>query len=357
MKKIMVVTGSLGAGGIEKVTSLIADHFIAKGYEVSICCLLQTQENTFSPPRKDVRVFYFNASKGLDRPKILISGDWIKFLKETFEEEKPDCVLAMTLKIGALCSIARKNKPIRLSFRETSDPFSKVRNRPLDRLLCLICRKIDGIIFQTEWERKCYPKYMQRKGKVIPNPISVDAMWDKNAIEKTIVSLGRLTNIQKRHDILIQAFALFIKDNPGYELKIYGNGEDKEEDEKLIKSLGIEPFVKIIDAKKNIHSLISNVSMFVITSDFEGLSNALAEAMIMGIPCISSDWPGSEDVITHNVNGYVYKRQNVAELASYMNNLANDDEKKVEFSVRAQSLQRHFDPKIVMEDYSKIIEG
>ena len=138
---------------------------------------------------------------------------------------------------------------------------------------------------------------------------------------------------------------------------LFRNDEDKEEDEKLIMSLGIEPFVKIIDAKKNIHSLISKVSMFVITSDFEGLSNALAEAMLMGIPCISSDWPGSEDVITHNVNGYVYKRQNVAELASYMNKLANDDEKKVEFSVRAQRLQRHFDPKIVMEAYSKIIEG
>lgn len=357
MKKIVVVTGSLGAGGIEKVTSRIADHYIGKGYEVSICCLLQMEEKAFVPLRKEVKVFYFNSAKGLERPKIFISGEWIKFLKKVFEEQKPDYVLAMTLKIGALCSIARRNMPIRLSFRETSDPHSKVRNRTFDRLLCLVCRKIDGIIFQTRWEKQCYPKYMQKKGKVIPNPVSVDVTWGKNSIEKRIVSLGRLTNIQKRHDILIQAFGLFLKNNPGYELLIYGNGEDKKEDEKLIQSLGIESFVKIIDAKQNIHSLITNVSMFVITSDFEGLSNSLVEAMLMGIPCISSDWPGSEDVITHNVNGYIYTRQNISELAFYMDKLANDDEKKGEFSIRAQSLKNHYDPKIVMKEYSKIIEG
>ena len=111
------------------------------------------------------------------------------------------------------------------------------------------------------------------------------------------------------------------------------------------------------EQKKNIHSRINTANMFIMTSDFEGLSNALAEAMVMGVPCISSDWPGCSEVINHNVNGYIYTRQNVEELAEYMNELANNTEKRLSFSREARKLETHFDPEIVINEYAKIIEG
>jgi len=286
-----------------------------------------------------------------------MTNGWVKFLNKVFQEKKPDCVLAMTLKIGALCVLARKQMKIRISFRETCDPKSKVRNVPFDRMLCLICRKIDGVIFQTEWEKSCYPSFMQAKGRVIPNPVSVDVLWEYNPSNKTIVTMGRLENIQKRHDILIEAFSVFCKSNPGYKLLIFGNGPDKEMLNGIIKKHDLDNSVTVVSAQKNVHSLIRDASMFVMTSDFEGLSNALAEAMLMGIPCISSNWPGCEDVIDNNVNGYIYNRQDVKELASYMNELANDVEKKQSFSLEAQKLKEHFDPDKVIEQYARIIEG
>lgn len=357
MKKVMIATGSLGAGGIEKVTARIADYYIGRGYEVSICCLLETEEKAFVTLREGVKVFYFDLSSKAETPKILLSGDWIKFLRKTFEEQKPDCVLAMTLKIGALCSVARGNMPIRLAFRETSDPYSKVRNRLFDRVLCILCRNIDGIIFQTEWERSCYPEFMQKKGRVIPNPVSVDVQWEYDPDEKTIVTMGRLENIQKRHDVLIEAFSLFRQKNPGYKLVIYGNGPDKSEDEAQIRKLGLEDAVTLAGAKKNVNALIARASMFVMTSDFEGLSNALVEAMLMGIPCISSDWPGCAEIVRHGVNGYLYNRQNVQELAAYMDELANHADKRLAFSAEARKLSARYDPCAVLKEYAGIIEG
>ena len=357
MKNVCIVTGSLGAGGIEKVTSRIANYYIEKGYKVTLCCLFEGEDNIFVPLDDRIEVLFFKGIKESAKHKVLMTGEWIKFLNRTFQERHPDCVLAMTLKIGALCVLARKNMNIRISFRETCDPRTNVRNATFDKLLCILCRKIDGIIFQTEWEKSCYPKYMQKKGLVIPNPVSVDTFWKYNPENKTIVTMGRIENIQKRHDVLIEAFYVFHKKNPDYHLVIYGNGPDRIDIENRIKRFGLEEFVTIAGTKKNVHSLISEASMFVMTSDFEGLSNALAEAMLMGIPCISSDWPGCSEVITHNLNGYIYTRQNTNELAAYMDDLANNIEKKLSFSSEAKKLSNHFEPDVIIKEYAKIIEG
>lgn len=357
MKNIFIVTGSLGAGGIEKVTSRIANYYVDKGYEVTICCLFKGEDKIFVPLNEKINVMFFQGIKETAKHKILMTGEWIKFLNKAFREKKPDYVLAMTLKIGALCLLARRKMDIRVSFRETCDPRSKVRSVFFDRVLCLICKNTNGIIFQTEWEKSCYPKYMQSKGRVIPNPVSVDVFWNYNPDNKTIVTMGRIENIQKRHDVLIEAFNIFYRKNPEYNLVIYGNGPDREEVEKAINKYGLENVVTIAGAKKNVHELISDASMFVMTSDFEGLSNALAEALLMGIPCISSDWPGCKEVINHNVDGFIYTRQNIDELANYMHELANDEDRRLAFSAEAKKLESHFDPDIIIREYAKIIEG
>lgn len=357
MKNIIIVTGSLGAGGIEKVTSRIANYYIERGYKVTICCLLEGEEKVFVQLNDKIEILFFNKIKDNSKLKILMTFKWIKYLRGIFKEKKPDCVLAMTLKIGALCVLARKKTKIRVSFRETCDPKSNVRNVCLDRILCFICRKIDGIIFQTEWEKSCYPAFMQKKGKVIPNPVSVDVSWDNCPDNKVIVTMGRLENIQKRHDVLIEAFHLFVKNNPGYKLIIYGDGPDRIKEENYIKKYNLESNVILAGAKKNVHELISRASMFIMTSDFEGLSNALVEALLIGLPCISSNWHGCDEIITHNVNGFIYERQNVDELVTYMNEIANNMEKRIMFSNEAKKLKEHFDPSNIIREYANIIEG
>lgn len=357
MEKLIIVTGALDTGGVETVTARIANYYIAKGYDVGVVCLLGKEDEVFVPIDKKAKLFFFKEKHGKDRSKLFLATEWVPYLKGIFKAEKPDFVLAMTLKIGALCSLARKGMNIRLSFREINDPKSVARNRAFDRMLMLLCRRIDGVIFQTEWERSCYPRRIQRKGRVIPNPVSVDIFWKGNPSSKRIVTMGRLDNAQKRHDVLLKAFALFLKKNPGYSLTIYGTGPDKKKEEKLIEELNLEDSVLLAGAQRNVHELITDATMFVMTSEYEGLSNALAEAMLMGMPCISSDWPGCSEIIEHGKNGFLYKRQNIEELAEMMNRLANDEKLRDEFSANAKKLKDHFDPDVVLHQYAELIEG
>lgn len=356
MKSLVIVTGSLGSGGIEKVTSLIANFYAKKGYKVSICCLLQSNSNVFVDLDKSIEIYFFRPRKP-NKKKIFRVIEWINFLRKIFKTIEPNYILAMTLKIGALCSVARDKKKSRLVFRETSDPKSIARNRFFDFLLCFMCININGVIFQTNWEKSCYPKFIQKKGRVIPNPISVAFSSKQIPKEKVIVASGRLYNFQKKHDELIRAFQVFSMQHPDYSLEIYGDGPDKENNIKLIASLGLNGKVNIIPAQKDIHMLIKRAKVYVLSSAFEGLSNALVEAMLLGVPCISSDWPGVKEIITHEENGLIYKRNDFKQLASFITLLVEDD-KRGEYMASNGMLQKdRYDPNIILKKYSEIIEG
>lgn len=240
--------------------------------------------------------------------------------------------------------------------REISDPKSKVRSPFVDFFLFRICKSIDSIIFQTEWEKRCYPSFLQEKGVVVFNPIKVYDTSD-GIFENKIVTMGRLLNNQKRHDVLIKAFSMFSKNNKDYTLKIYGEGPDFEKDIHLIKKLNIENRVVFCGAQKNVHTLIKNSSMFIMTSDYEGLSNALVEAMLIGVPCISSDWPGASELIENGRNGFIYKRQNVKQLVGFMNALANDKNLAKTFSENGKKESWKYDLDTILPLYCKAIEG
>lgn len=355
-KTLAIVTGSLGSGGLEKVTSLIANWYVQNGWKVYIILLLDVGKKVFVQldERIDV-IFYENKKEPGKIKKLLIARKWISFLKEKFNTIQPTIVLAMTLKIAALCSRSIPND-VRLVMREISDPKAKVRNVAFDKMLFnIVSKKVDSIIFQTSWEQKCYPKSLREKGFVVPNPIMVKAKASTNKT-KTIVTMGRLLNKQKRHDILLRAFSIFHKRHPDYTLKIYGEGPDKLKDERLIGKLNIRDCAQICTPINNIHEVIKDSKMFIMTSDFEGLSNALLEAMLVGIPCITSDWPGVEDAIKHKFNGLIYKRQNVNELAQLIEELL-DTKLANELSLNAQKEYQKYKLETILPLYAKAIEG
>ena len=65
----------------------------------------------------------------------------------------------------------------------------------------------------------------------------------------------------------------------------------------------------------DIHEKLAECSLFVLTSEFEGLSNALIEAMMIGLPCISTDYPGADELISDGKNGKIVKRGDSTALA------------------------------------------
>ena len=204
---------------------------------------------------------------------------------------------------------------------ERNDPEGKGEEYFNDMKLAY--EKADIIVFQTKNIRNKFPKNIQLKSKIIPNPICVECLSDEANIEKKIVSVGRLVP-QKNHSLLIKAFSIFQKLHKNYHLYIYGNGELLDELKLLAEERKVKNYIHFEGFCENVHEKIKDAEQFVLSSDYEGMSNALMEAMMMGLPCISTNYSGVGDIINDGINGLLVPIGDVSSLARAMCRLSDD---------------------------------
>lgn len=356
MKTLMIVTGALGAGGLERISCFIANKFCDKGWRVVVLTLLQmpSTNSAFQQLNSNVKVIHFTGKKDPETHKKSSILTWRKMIKNATKEYNPDSILCMTFKIASMVCLFARRYAKRVTIREINDP--RVRNRFVNNVTEILCRKVKNIIFQTNYERSCFHKRIREKGCVIPNPLSIDVKRTGKFIEKKVFTLSRLSIEQKRHDVLIKGFEIFHQSHPDYTLEIYGRGGDNEKILELIKKSSCPDSIKIIYPIPNVHEKIIDYRCFVMTSDFEGMSNALLECYSLGIPCVSSDWPGVEDILTNNRDGLLYKRQDCQELAEVLCKIASDDSLCKAITKSAIDGSKRFARESVFSRYCEVIE-
>lgn len=172
---------------------------------------------------------------------------------------------------------------------------------------------------------KSFPTGIRKKSVVIPNPLEPKEEPYAGAREKRIVAVGRL-NAQKNHKLLLCAFAAFAKEHSGYVLELYGQGEQEAELRALAGKLEIDGSVIFKGFSAHVLSDIRTASMYVLSSDYEGISNSMLEAMALGLPVIATDCPigGSRMYIRDGVNGLLVPVGDAGALAGAMGKLADD---------------------------------
>lgn len=125
--------------------------------------------------------------------------------------------------------------------------------------------------------------------------------------------------------MVIDAFKLFREKHTKYELVIYGDGPLKNELQNYVSSLGLDSFVKLPGAKKDVWDRISPAKCFVMTSHFEGMPNALIEAMCLGLPSISTPVAGAIDLIKDDINGLLVGHNEVDKLSMMFEKIISDE--------------------------------
>jgi glycosyltransferase involved in cell wall biosynthesis len=132
---------------------------------------------------------------------------------------------------------------------------------------------------------------------VIYNPLTLVPGLPSAGDSKKFLAIGRFSPKHKGFDLLIQAFALFAKDNKDWALDIVGEGEEDIYYRSLIANSRLEDRIKIHPFTNDIQRYYHEAQVFVLSSRWEGLPLVLIEAMAHGLPIVSSDLPMSKEIM------------------------------------------------------------
>lgn len=214
-------------------------------------------------------------------------------------------------------------------------------------------RLADYVVFQSRKVQGQFSEEVRRKSCIIPNPVSVTCQIQPVSAPK-VVTAGRL-HPQKNHELLIRAFASFHSTHPLHTLHIFGEGDLKENLVALTRSLGVEHWVVFEGFCGDVHAAMSDAEMFVLSSDYEGLSNALIEAMMMGLPCISTACTGSDELITDGEDGLLVPVGAENDLCDAMARLADDADLRARLAYGARLRALDFAIDDVMRKWERIL--
>lgn len=316
MDKIVFVIPDMPGGGTERVVALLANEYSRRGIPTAILLFAGSQRAYPLDSRVEV-VSVGDPSGG----SLSVRLGRLRRMRRFYRENRNCQIWAFSAMGTVFSAVAALGQKHYFLVSERNDPTRYDHRRIRD--LCY--RRADVVVCQTADAVKSFAAGIRRKSVVIPNPLEMDEEPYTGEREKRIVAVGRL-NAQKNHKLLLRAFAAFVKTHEDYVLEIYGQGELEAELETLAVELKIEGSVIFKGFSDRVLADIRTASMYVLSSDYEGISNSMLEAMALGVPVIATDCPigGSRMYIRDGQNGFLVPVGDVSALARAMGRLADD---------------------------------
>ncbi|GMQ60448.1 glycosyltransferase family 4 protein [Vallitalea sediminicola] len=350
VKRIAFIIGCMGRGGAERVISILANHYAEKGWQVDILLLLNNRcDYQLNRNIKIIPICNENKSKISYLPK------WMYGIRKYIIQNKPDRIVSFVARINIITILASIGLNKHIVVSERNDPASDGRSIIVRLATRILYPLVDCVVFQTKWAQSCFSKRVQNKSEIILNPIHVNTVASNNK-EKKIVAVGRLLE-QKNHAMLIRAFKKVNDEYSDYKLYIYGEGKLRDVLTKQIQELELVEAVFLPGNVSDIHEKIADAEVFVLSSNYEGLSNALLEAMMMGLPCISTDCAGANEVIQNGENGLLIPIGVTDKLIEAMKELTSNREFAIQLGEEAEITSQEFAKHNVLKKWEEVIEN
>jgi len=358
--KIAFLLSYMRAGGSERVIANLSNEFVRRGNEVSVLMLSESDEYSHYPVGPGVRLIPVQKDF---RPKDFVKG--ILTLKTFFtlrrhiRKIKPDILISFLPNVHVYAYLANRGFRIPHVVSERNDPTKHPKGKMIRILRNYMFKKADGCVFQTADARKFYPPQVRDRSVIIPNPVVL--MYEPTESlerERKITAVGRLEP-QKNYPMLLCAFAAFSEKMPGYKLVICGEGSLRGEIERLTCELGLEESVVFMGQVGNPHEIIFNSTAFALSSDHEGMPNALLEAMALGVPSVSTDCPcgGPSELIRDGENGILVPVGDVNAMAEAFERIAENAEFAGTLSANARKLRQIYSVRNIAERWLEYFEN
>lgn len=398
-KDIVFLIKVMQGGGAERVISLLTSACAKRGFNVSLIlthqcmkdALLKDIDNgirVISLPdevkkcrpdnisarsvmlkariygRVSRSVFGKTSDKSLILKYLANNYAGISWLKDYFKKNTKATVVAFLYDsiFYSLLSVSRNNK---LIISERGAPCRSLSSKTTMAFLKNEFNNADRVIFQSPDVKKWYEINTGTSGTVIFNPVKSGLPEPfRGERKKRIVNFCRI-NPQKNLLLLFDAFEKFHGEFNDYELFVFGDAvteEDKDYFEKITKHISCfisKDKIHILPAKNDIHSEIKDFKMFVSSSDFEGMSNSMLEAMAIGLPCVCTDCPagGARAVIKDGENGLLVPVNDADALASAMKRIVSEDVSAEKLSRNAVKIRDEQSLDKIIDKWMDIING
>lgn len=359
--RITCVVNSLSPGGAERAMNWLAGALSGAGCCVSLFTLAPADDDYYEMEQGVARAV---APRAVTAPcrwfNLRGFGRRLAALRESLLETRPDLVISFvdTLNIQVLLALYSSRVPVIVS--ERVYPPSYHIGPHWEVLRSIAYPRAQAVVVQTrmvaDWAQARWPRW---RVAVIPNavplPRTESPLRPSWFGKRNIVAMGRMV-AQKNFPLLIGAFADLALEYPDWHLTIAGDGPERESLLGLARSLNIGDRVHLPGQVRSPWSSLRLADIFVMSSNYEGFPNALAEAMAHGLPVVSTNCPtGPADIIRADVDGMLVGCGDRAALAAALATLMADDAVRANFAARAPEVCSRFSEAAGLDKWRRLI--
>lgn len=345
-------------GGTENVSCLIANALVERTkYIISVISIFEEHEQPF-----------FDIDDRINRFALyptVIHGVWHYFdtckrLRRVVCEQHIDVLIDIDGILDMYSLPVKHNTGVKViswehfNYLQNPDvPYRKLTRR-------WAARSADAIVTLTETDKQLYQSNLNLRCPImaIANPmVTLEEQPSYDTESTMILSSGRLT-YQKGFDMLVDAAAQVLPKHPEWSWLILGEGEDRPQLEKKIAECGLEHQLILKGRVGNVDTYYRKAAMFVLTSRFEGLPMVLLEAKAHALPLISFDCPtGPSEIISNEINGTIVPTNNTQELADAVNDLIEDEDKRIAYSRNSNVGTEKYGMSPILCSWEKLLNG
>ena len=361
--KILFLSGNLCDGGAQRVISVVASELAEKGHDVNL--LLFSRNEKEYPLSEKVKIFSladnFNDYQKISGLKRIIR------VRRLLKQLKPEVAVGF-LEGGYALYLSSFGLKLKKVSSARINPKHIIEQKGLRAFINKRWfKKSDAIVLQTESQIEFSPKSWIKKSVVIANPVSELALNNEKQSHadncRSLVMVGRLDS-QKNYSMAIEAIRILKEEYPNIHLDIFGKGGYEQTIKQEIAEKNVGDNVSLKGWTQNAVKELCEHDLYLMTSDFEGMPNALMEAMAVGLPCISTDCEtGPSDLIDNGVNGLLVPVGDAVALTEAIKLVIEmSKEKRIEMGKLAkEKMQENFNNKAIASKWeellNKLIEG
>lgn len=367
MKKVLFLIHDLGCGGAEKVLTNLANNLDKTKYEVTIQTLFDVGINKKYISKK---VNYIGGWKKMFPGNVTLMKLFSpKFLCKLIIKEDYDIVVSFLegpcsrivssyngKKVAWIHIEHASEKTISSSFRsfkEMNDCYNS-----FNKIICVAETVKSNFLRLSDVKCPCEVLYnVNQTDYIIEKSLEKQDSVLHNDDCINIVSVGRLIINHKGYERLIAIHKRLLEQGVNNKLYILGEGPDHKKLQALIDALGVNETCVLLGFDDNPYKFVANADLFVCSSYKEGFSTAVTEALVLGIPVVSTEVSGAKELLGYNNEYGIVTDNNENALYEGMYKMLTKDGLLIHYKKQAEIRGKKFSADKTTKAVEKMLES